>query len=507
MQQPYRIVIVGGGTAGWMTAAAISSLYKDPSRYQIVLIESEEIGSVGVGEATLPQIKSFNEQIGIVEADMMKETNATFKLGIKFVDWGKTGNSYFHPFGLSGGPGNTFEFHQYWAHIRSQKSIPDLSHYSLAVHLCEKNLFKLPSKNPDEIENTFSYAYHFDATLYARYLRKISEKAGVQRINGIVESTNNDKETGEITSVALKGGEEVSGDFFIDCSGFRSLLLEKNLKAEFEDWSGWLPCDRAIAVQSDRDQDIPPYTISTAKAGGWQWRIPLQHRTGNGYVFCSSVINEDHAQDSLLQDIHGKTLAEPRLLKFKAGRYKNSWRKNCVAIGLSSGFLEPLESTSIYLIQIAIFFLLRLFPARRDSRNSILTDEYNRLIDNEYERIRDFLILHYHLNERTDSEIWRHCRSMEIPESLSEKMDLFKRRGYSESFKYGLFSTPSWLAVLYGQGLIQTGIDPFISSIPLAQIDPVLSDVEAKINQALSSSYTHKQFIDEYCASHAMSGE
>ncbi len=501
MLQPYRIVIVGGGTAGWMTAAAISALYKDQTRYHIVLIESDEIGSVGVGEATLPQLKSFNEQLGIVEADMMKATSATFKLGIKFANWGKVGESYIHPFGLSGGPKNTLEFHQYWAHFRSSNTIPDLSEYSLAVHLCQKNKFKIPSKDPESIENTYSYAYHFDATLYAQYLRKISEKYGVHRINGIVTRVTQNDETGEIRAVHLKDGTEIIGDFFIDCSGFRSLLLNKKLKAEFEDWSDWLPCDSALAVQSVKDEDTPPYTTSTAKEAGWQWRIPLQHRTGNGYVFCSSVISETEAYDSLMKDIKGVAQTDPKLIKFKAGRYKNSWKKNCVAIGLSSGFLEPLESTSIYLIQIAIVCLLRLFPTKVDKRNTILADEYNRLIDNEYERIRDFLILHYHLNERSDSDLWRHCREMAIPDSLTQKLDMFERRGYTESFKYGLFSAPSWLAVLYGQGLSQKGVDPFISSISKNNIEPIFGDVEQKIQQAISTAYNHKEFLSNYCPS------
>jgi tryptophan 7-halogenase len=501
MQQPFTIIIVGGGTAGWMTAAAISSCYKDRSRFQIMLIESEDIGSIGVGEATLPSIKSFNDQLGISEPEMMRRTQATFKLGIKFLDWGRTGNRYIHPFGLYGSPNNTSEFYQCWAQTSARRSIPELARYSFAVQLCESNGFKFPSKNTKDIESTFSYAYHFDATLYARLLREISENAGVRRINGIVDAVMNNPDTGDITAVVLKDGQELRSDFFIDCSGFRSLLLQKNLGAEFEDWSHWLLCDRAIAVQSGQQQDIPPYTTSTAKEGGWQWRIPLQHRAGNGYVYCSNAISDDEAYDSLLKNIHGDVLTEPRFITFKTGRYKKSWSKNCVAIGLSSGFLEPLESTSIYLIHIAIVCLLRLFPAHANKRYAALSDEYNRLIDNEYERIRDFLILHYHLNERTDAEFWRHCRTMQVPESLSQKIDLFKRRGYSESFKYGLFSTPSWLAVLHGQGLQQAGIDPFISSIPAEQLDSLLEEVSNMIDQGLVDLSNHEQFVKAYCAS------
>lgn len=499
MQQPFRIIIVGGGTAGWMTAAAISSLYKDRSRFQITLVESEEIGSIGVGEATLPSIKSFNDQLGISEVEMMKRTQATFKLGIQFNDWGNLGASYIHPFGLYGSAKNSSDFYQYRAHLSSQKSIPDISHYSFAVRLCEHNQFTLPSKDSGQIESTFSYAYHFDAALYAAYLREISERAGVLRVNGMVEAINNAPDTGNITSVVLRDGQTLGGEFFIDCSGFSSLLLHKNLQAEFEDWSHWLLCDRAVAMQSEQLQDIPPYTMSTAKEAGWQWRIPLQHRAGNGYVYCSNMITDEQAHDSLKKALPGKALTDPRFIKFIAGRYKKSWQKNCVAIGLSSGFLEPLESTSIYLIHIAIICLLRVFPVQSDKNLSILSEEYNRSIDNEYERIRDFLILHYYLNDRTDSELWRHCRSMKVPDSLTQKMDLFKRRGYSESFKYGLFGAPSWLAVLHGQGFVQQGVDPFISSIPTENLESILAEVSGMIDKGLQGSVAHEQFIKQHC--------
>ena len=499
MQKPLRIIIVGGGTAGWMTAAAISSVYKDQSRFHITLVESEEIGSIGVGEATLPSIKSFNDQLGISEVDMMKRTQATFKLGIQFNDWGTLGASYIHPFGLYGNLKNSSDFYQYHARLSAQKNIPDISHYSFAVRLCERNQFTFPSKDPGQIESTFSYAYHFDAALYAAYLREISERAGVLRVNGMVEAIHNDPDSGNINAVILRDGKTLSGDFFIDCSGFRSLLLHKNLQSEFEDWSHWLPCDRAVAMQSANSAELAPYTMSTAKEAGWQWRIPLQHRAGNGYVYCSNLITDEQACDSLEKVLPGKALTDPRFIKFKAGRHKKSWQKNCVAIGLSSGFLEPLESTSIYLIHIAIICLLRVFPVYPNKNLSILSGEYNRLIDIEYERIRDFLILHYHLNNRTDAELWRHCRSMQVPDSLTQKMDLFKRRGYSESFKYGLFSTPSWLAVLQGQGFVQQGVDPFISSIPAGKLESILAEVSGMIDKGLQGSLTHEQFIKQYC--------
>lgn len=501
MQQPFRIIIAGGGTAGWMTAAAISSLYEDRSRFQITLIESEEIGSIGVGEATLPSIKSFNDQLGINEAEMMRRTHGTFKLGIQFTNWGKLGANYIHPFGVYGSLQNSSDFYQYWAQLASKKSQADISKYSFAVQMAERNLFKIPTKKPESIESTASYAYHFDAALYAAYLRELSEAAGVVRINGVIEAVNSNSDSGNITSLLLRDGQQLDGDFFIDCSGFRSLLLHKTLKAEFEDWSNWLLCDRAVALQSEQPYEIPPYTRSTAKEAGWQWRIPLQHRAGNGYVYCSHMISDEQAHESLQSELPGKALTEPRFIKFKAGRYKKSWQKNCVAIGLSSGFLEPLESTSIYLIHIGIVCLLRLFPVPLPGKQnySTLSGEYNRLIDNEYERIRDFLILHYHLNERTDSELWRHCRSMMIPESLTKKIDLFTRRGYSESFKYGLFSTPSWLAVFNGQGLPQKGVDPFVSALPLEYLESTLAEVSSLIEQGLVGVSTHRLFVNQYC--------
>lgn len=501
MQQPFKIIIVGGGTAGWMAASALSCLYKDKSRFQIVLIESEDIGSVGVGEATLPSIKRFNDQLGISEQEMMRRTQGTFKLGIKFADWGRLGNEYIHPFGFFGGPKNSSDLYQYWARLKSIKAVPDFSMFSFSVQLGERNRFTFPSADKDHIASTFSYAYHFDASLYARYLREIGEKAGVVRVNGIIEDVNNNPDTGEIAAVVLHNGQVFRGDFFIDCSGFRSLLLHKNLNAEFEDWSDWLLCDRAIAMQSDLQDGMPPYTLSKAKEAGWQWRIPLQHRAGNGYVYTSSLMSDDQAQDSLLKSIKGNPLTEPRLIKFKAGRYKQSWTKNCVALGLASGFLEPLESTSIYLIHIAVTNFLRVFSPGPSPDYAVLSDEYNRLIDNEYERIRDFLILHYHLNERDDSELWRYCRAMQVPESLTQKMDLFRRRGYIDSYKYGLFSPPSWLAVYHGQGLQQQGIDPFIDAIPPAELEPLLHQLRDQIERGLEGLPTHEQFVNHYCAS------
>lgn len=496
MNKPYHIVIVGGGTAGWMTATAISSLYK-PQQVKVTLIESEQIGSVGVGEATLPQLSEFNQFVGIDEQEMMRKTNATFKLGIKFKDWGSVGNTYIHPFGQYGNKSNGNDIYQYWTLNNQTTQSVSLPQLSYAIQLCEQNKFEFPSQDPTQIQSTYAYAYHFDATLYVQFLREVSEKAGVNRIEGIVKEINNHKDCDEISSVTLQNKMEITADFFIDCSGFRSLLLGQHLQTDFEDWSKWLVCDRAIAVPSNKLDTIPNYTLSTAKQAGWQWQIPLQNRTGNGYVFCSEFMSDDQATTSLLESIQSPLLADPKLLKFKAGRYQKSWQKNCVGIGLASGFLEPLESTSIYLIQTAITTFLRLFPLQNSASTA---DEFNRIIDNEYDRIRDFLILHYHLNQRTDSELWRYCQQMSVPDSLIEKMELFEKRGFIDTYKYGLFNLPSWISVLHGQGLKQTGIEPFSLSLKQSQLSQQLNDFAVDIKHQVTKVPNHQTFIQGYCA-------
>lgn len=496
MSKQLEIVIVGGGTAGWMCASALASLAGE-NICKIVLVESDEIGSVGVGEATLPHMKDFNDRIGINEVDMMQQTQATIKLGIQFVDWGKIGNSYMHPFGKHGELIGGAEFHQQWARVKQQDNIKNIDAYSYAIQSSLQNKFQLPDKDQKNIGSTFSYAYHFDASLYAKYLRQFSEKKQVQRIEGKIASVSSNPINGHIKSVVLENGKEISGDFFIDCSGFKSLLLADHFKSSFDDWSEWLVCDRAFAVPSTVTADLPPYTQSKAKKAGWQWKIPLQHRTGNGYVFCSQYISDDEAAASLLADISGNAQAEPMLLKFKAGRYRQTWIKNCLAVGLSSGFLEPLESTSIYLIQIAILNFIKLLPDK--TPEEALIREYNRLIDFEYERIRDFLILHYHLNQRDDSELWRYCRHMDVPESLKEKITIFKHRGYVDTYKYGLFSLPSWISVLNGQDLAQESVDPFAARISVDAVSNKLDALLAEIEHGLKPVLTHKEFLSSYC--------
>ncbi|MGJ8681051.1 tryptophan halogenase family protein [Paraglaciecola sp.] len=495
MKQPYEIVIVGGGTAGWMFAIAASALYRS-SQLKITLIESEQIGSVGVGEATLPQLKDFNEYVGIDEKEMMTKTNATFKLGIRFDDWGKLGNSYYHPFGQYGDGSNGEDIHQYWARLQSESDIPDLQSLSYAAQLCTHKKFTIPSQNNSSFAGNYAYAYHFDASLYAQFLRETCEKRGVNRIEGMIEHVIRDPQSGDISSLRLKDGQEIHGNFFIDCSGFRSLLLKQSLEAKFEDWSKWLLCDRAVALPSEKLPNVPNYTLSTAKQAGWQWQIPLQHRTGNGYVYCSEFISDDEAITSIQNNIRGEALAAPKVLKFQAGRYQQSWNKNCLAVGLASGFLEPLESTSIYLIQMAITSFLRLFPLNNDA---LIAKEYNREMDNEYDRIRDFLILHYHLNQRDDGELWRYCRDMSVPDSLLEKLALFEQRGYVDTYKYGLFNLPSWISILHGQGAKQQHIEPFAQAIPKAKLAENLKTFAANIQQHIKTLPDHEQFILQHC--------
>jgi len=462
VNEAFQIVILGGGTAGWMAATALATMLPR-QRYSVTLVESEEIGIVGVGEATLPQMKNFNDLLGLDEAEMMRNTQATFKLGIDFVDWGYLGSSYVHPFGIHGPPASGLAFHQGWHRSRSGGRDWSVEDFSFAIAAARANRFDFPAAGKTTINSTYAYAYHFDASLYARYLRRIAEERGVTRIEGKVRDVDQ-APSGDIRALVLESGDRLEGDFFLDCSGFRSLLLGGKLGVTWEDWSKWLPCDRALPVPTERCGDLTPYTRVTAMEAGWRWRIPLQHRTGNGYVFSSRFIDEDKARQQLLASLDEPLLAEPRLLKFEAGRRASSWERNCVALGLSSGFLEPLESTSIYLIQIAIMHLLPLFPnGRSDPR---LIREFNRRMDLEYDRIRDFLILHYHLNSRVDGELWRYCRAMDVPESLTEKIELFRHSGYVEDYRDGLFNAPSWLSVFLGQGLTPQHHHPLADAVP-----------------------------------------
>ena len=489
------ILIVGGGTAGWMTAAALSNTLA--KNCKIILIESEDIGTVGVGEATIPPIRTFNQMLGIDEREFVKATFGSFKLGIEFVDWGRLGNSYFHPFGPHGKPFDILPVHQYWLRAQAAGETSNFDDHAMAWAMAKAGRFNRPSPDERNVLSTFDYAYHFDAGLYARFLRNYSEARGVVRAEGKVGSVQQNGETGFVTGVTMEDGRKIEADLFIDCTGFRGLLIEGALNAGYEDWSHWLPCDRAVAIPCAKTSAIAPYTRSTAQEAGWQWRIPLQHRTGNGYVYCSQFISDDAALETLLGNLDGEALASPNQLRFTTGRRRKFWDKNVIAIGLSSGFMEPLESTSIHLIQAGISKLLALFPDR--DFDPLLVDEYNHVAVTEYERIRDFLILHYKLTERTDSELWRYCAAMSIPDTLQFKIDHFRRYGRHIARDMDLFGSPSWLAVHIGQGNIPQATDPLGDYRDEAGGREWLGKLRAAMTAGAAQQPAHQQFIDQHC--------
>lgn len=442
-----HILIVGGGSAGWMSAAAFSNVLGPGCR--ITLVESEDIGTVGVGEATIPTIRLLNQTMGVDERVFLRDTQGTFKLGIEFVNWGRTDHRYFHPFGFLGIPFDALPVHQHWLRHRSAPETGSLDDYFLAWQAARLGRFEFPTPQPQELSSTFNYAFHFDASLYAQHLKSLSVQRGVQRVEGKITQVLRHPQSGFVTGVQMANGEVLEADFFIDCSGFRSLLLGDALQVDYESWSGWLPCDRAVAMPCSLEGAPVPYTRSTALAAGWQWTIPLRHRVGNGYVFSTAFISEDEATGVLQSRLPGTALGEPRLLKFTPGRRAKAWDKNVLALGLASGFLEPLESTSLHLVHSGITTLLSLFPDKHC--DDALRREYNRRFAIEMERIRDFIILHYTLNQRDEKEMWRYCAHMSLPDSLQERMTLFKHSGHVQIDNYDLFGAESWLAVHLGQ--------------------------------------------------------
>jgi tryptophan halogenase len=497
-----KIVIVGGGTAGWMTAAAVATLL-DRAGLDVRLIESEEIGTVGVGEATIPHIRSFNQRLGLDENAFMARTQATFKLGIEFRDWARLGDSYIHPFGAYGRSMDRVGFHHHWLRLRRAGAAGDLQDYSLPIVAARMGRFQRPEADPGSLLSTFSYAFQFDAGLYAAFLRQHAEARGVVRSEGKVVAVDLDPENGHIRSVVLDRGERIEGDLFIDCSGFRGLLIEGALQAGYEDWTQWLPCDRAVAVPCETVEPSTPYTRATALEAGWSWRIPLQHRVGNGYVYSSAFLSDDAAVERVMGRLEGPARAEPRLLRFTTGRRRRQWMRNCVAIGLSSGFLEPLESTSIHLIQAAITNLIELFPdAALDPADA---DEFNRIMDLEYDRIRDFLVLHYNATERDDTPFWNHCRTMAVPDSLREKVALFKERGVVSRYRDGLFLEPSWLAVYFGQRIEPDAYDPLSDRVPSDALAEAAEALRSAIRKEAATMSSHDAFVRACCAAGATS--
>ncbi|MEA1086089.1 tryptophan halogenase family protein [Sphingomonas sp. CD22] len=491
-----RVVVVGGGTSGWMAATALAKLL--PSRCTVELVESEAIGIIGVGEATLPHIRAFNERLGIVEAEFMAATRATFKLGIEFRDWGRIGDSYIHPFGTFGRGSGEVQFHHYYTRLlRDGVPLPPIESYSMACSLARANRFGQPARDPQQIASTFGYAYQFDAVAFAPYLRRIAEGLGARRTEGRIVAAERDSQSGDVTALVLEDGRRVEGDLFVDCSGFVALLIGKELAEPFEDWSRWLPADRAVAVPCRTATAVTPYTSAIAMPSGWRWRIPLQHRTGNGYVFASDFLSESAATDALLGAVEGTPLADPRILRFKAGRRARSWVNNVVAVGLASGFLEPLESTSLYLVQQAITALIELFPEKRIA--PVDRDEFNRLINMEYDRVRDFLILHYHATERDDSPFWTYVRTMPVPDSLAEKMALFKRRGRVVKYREGAFLDASWVSVYLGQRVVPTGADPRAAAPSTDSLVAGLDRMRGEIAAAVGAMPAHAAFLAGYC--------
>jgi len=498
MEPINHVVIVGGGTAGWMAAAALAKSV-GTQRRRITLIESEEIGTVGVGESTIPPIQLFNKLLGIDEDEFVRETNATFKLGIEFVDWRRLGHSYFHNFGLLGADLKTgITYNHYWLRWLKSGGDPDQLRFSIEAEAARLGKFGRTDPSQQGFQPSVNYAFQFDASTYAAYLRRYSERRGVIRREGKVVNVRQEGESGFIEAVELADSTAVTGDFFIDCTGFRGLLIEGVYNAGFEDWSHWLLNDRAAAVPAQRMPEPAPFTLARAREAGWQWRIPLQHRTGNGYVFSSEYVSEDEAASQLVQSLEGTTLADPKVLRFKAGRRKKSWVKNCMALGLSSGFLEPLESTSIHLIQAAVVKFLDYFPYRQP--DPILIDRFNEEMSFQYETIRDFIIAHYKVTEREDTPYWAYCKNMSIPDSLSEKLELFRTRGEVKPKGADLFSEVSWLAVLYGQGIVPEGYHPVADAMSEDDLELTLARIRSMIKQRLTQLPSHKDFIASCCA-------
>jgi tryptophan halogenase len=486
-----KIVIVGGGTAGWMSAAAFSRFLDDGQR-TITLVESEQIGTIGVGEATIPPIREFNQRIGIDEKEFLAASGATFKLAVEFVGWGTKDETYLHPFGDLGQDFEGVSFHQYWLKHRLGR----IEDYFLSAQLARRNKFVHPSTDPRSPVGRLIYAYHFDAGLYAAFLRKFAEARGVSRVEGKIARPMLDPETGHVRSVELDDGRSIEGDLFIDCSGFRSLLLGKALGVGFHDWRRWLPCDRAVAVPSARSAPLTPFTRATALEAGWQWRIPLQHRTGSGLVYSSAFWNEDEAERVLVANLDGKPLEQPLHIRIDNGVRHKLWDRNVVAIGLSGGFIEPLESTGIHLIQTAITKLLWLFPDR--GFNPALRDQYNKLMVEQYEYIRDFITLHYHANQR-DEPFWREMQAMALPDSLAEKLELFGAGGRIRRYDHDLFGVTSWAAVLPGQNVEAEGYDPLVDSMDQGKVKAAMAHIAETWREIAERAPDHADAVAELC--------
>ncbi len=494
-KQPVKkVIIAGGGTAGWIAAAALSQQFGE--LLDITLIESDEIGTVGVGEASIPPMRTFHSFLSIDEQEFMRATEATFKLAIGFENWGNIGDRYIHSFGKTGKETWVCGFHHFWLRGLEIGITEELGTYSPETQAA------LVHKFANSPQANFNYAYHLDATLYAKFLRKFSEARGAKRVEGKIKTVHQHPESGFIQSLTLESGQTVEGDLFIDCTGFRGLLIEQTLKTGYEDWSHWLPCNSAVAVQTESVEPAVPYTRSIADESGWRWRIPLQHRVGNGMVYWDRHISDDQATQTLLSAVEGKTITQPRVIKFTTGRRRLTWNKNCVALGLASGFVEPLESTSIHLIMTGITRLIQLFPFAGVSQPFV--DQYNHLSHAELEKIRDFIVLHYKVTQREDTEFWRYCKNMAIPDSLAVRLQMFQESGHAFQAEGELFRVDSWVQVMLGQNLIPQNYHHFAKSMKDSDLKKFLSELRSSVKQTVTQLPTHQHFVDYYCKSARM---
>ena len=496
MHKIKNIVIVGGGTAGWMAASALVRIIK-PTGANITLIESPDIPTVGVGEATIPQIALFNEMVGFDEREFLKATQATYKLGIEFVNWGNIGDSYIHPFGKYGFDMEGVMFHHFWRRLHAEGNTPSIDEYCLQIMAAKSGKFCHARRDlPNSPLAGIQYAFHFDAGLYAKFMRDYALGEGVERIEDKVVDVRLHTETGHIQSLNLERGDVVDGDFFIDCTGFYGLLIDKALGSDYEDWSKWLPVNSAVAVGCEASGDPIPYTRATAHEAGWQWRIPLQHRLGNGYVYCDEYLSAEQAEKDLRSRLEGAPLADPKHLKFKTGMRKESWVKNCLSLGLSAGFMEPLESTSIHLVQSGLSRLMSMFPDA--GFNQIEIDYFNKRTRNEYERIRDFLILHYKATQREDTPFWKYVKHMNVPDKLHEKIEIYKENGRVFREDNELFNETSWFAVMNGQNLKTKGWHPVVDGLELSEVKDRLAEIHATVQNSADVMPSHKGFINQF---------
>lgn len=484
-----KIVIVGGGTAGWIAAASLAKLLG--KTLEISLIESDDIPTVGVGEATIPTLLSLHELLGINEQEFVAKTQGTFKLGISFENWRDLDQDYIHSFGFTGRDCWAAGFQHFWLKGQKLGLAKDFGEYCPELVAARQNKFAVAPKHG------LNYAYHIDAGLYAKFLRELAEENGVIRQEGKVIDVGLDNHSGFVNNVVLESGQIIEGDLFIDCSGFKGLLIEQALHTGYDDWSHWLPMNSAVAVQTESIGEPIPYTRSIARDAGWQWRIPLQNRVGNGLVFCDRYLSDDEGISTLMANIEGKPITEPRVIKFKTGTRRKHWNKNVIAMGLSSGFIEPLESTSIHLIQRSITRLMQMFPYDGIREPDIA--EFNTQMDFEIINIRDFIILHYHVTNRTDTPFWRFCRSMEIPDSLQHRIELFKQTGRVFQVPTELFGENSWTQVMLGQGLIPEQYHPIVNMMDDAELESFLSSIDQSVKSKVSQLPKHLDFINYYC--------